>query len=148
MPRSGGAGCNSCRAARYELGCPRDRWAADRFFYFSHLFEPNPRGPCAEPESKAHGRLATQGWKSPRHVASWPGRWARDEALHLRGGRRLAVANGLHVWRGAQVAVDTTLVSPLHRDGQPRPRADTDCMIYIRFDMIVGAICVSLYVWA
>ena len=38
-------------------------------------------------------------------------------------GRRLeVVANGLHVWRGAQVAVDTTLVSPLQRDGQPRPR--------------------------
>ena len=30
MPRSAGAGCNSCRAARYEFGCPRDRWAADR----------------------------------------------------------------------------------------------------------------------
>ena len=37
-------------------------------------------------------------------------------------GRRIeVVANGLHVWRGAQIAVDTTLVSPLQRDGQPRP---------------------------
>ena len=43
-------------------------------FFLSHLFEPNPRGPCAEPESKAHGRLATRGWKSPRHAACWPGR--------------------------------------------------------------------------
>ena len=45
--------------------------------FFSRLLEPNPRGPCAEPESKAHGRLATRGWKSPQHAAGWPGRWAR-----------------------------------------------------------------------
>ena len=37
--------------------------------FFSRLFEPNPRGPCAEPESKAHGRLATRGCKSPQHTA-------------------------------------------------------------------------------
>ena len=35
------------------------------------------------------------------------------------GQRIEVVANGLHVWRGAQVAVDTTLVSALQRDGQP-----------------------------
>ena len=34
------------------------------------------------------------------------------------------VANGLPLWQGAQIAVDTTLVSPLQRDGQPRPGAD------------------------
>ena len=32
-------------------------------------------------------------------------------------GRRLEViADGLSLWRGAQLAIDTTLVSPLHRD--------------------------------
>ena len=40
-------------------------------------------------------------------------------------GRRIeVVANGLPLWQGAQIAVDTTLVSPLQRDGQPRPGAD------------------------
>ena len=34
------------------------------------------------------------------------------------------VANGLPLWQGAQVAVDATVVSPVRRDGQPRPRAD------------------------
>ena len=33
------------------------------------------------------------------------------------------IANGLPLWNGAQLAVDTTLVSPLTRDGQPRRRA-------------------------
>ena len=33
------------------------------------------------------------------------------------------VANGLPLWHGAQVAVDTTLVSPLRRDGSARARA-------------------------
>ena len=36
-------------------------------------------------------------------------------------GRRLEViADGLSLWRGAQLAIDTTLVSPLHRDGTAR----------------------------
>ena len=34
-----------------------------------------------------------------------------------------AIANGLTLWGGTQLAVDTTLVSPLTRDGQPRRRA-------------------------
>ena len=34
------------------------------------------------------------------------------------------VANGLPIWRGAQLAVDTTLVCPLRADGAPRPQAD------------------------
>ena len=35
--------------------------------------------------------------------------------------RRLEViADGLSLWRGAQLAIDTTLVSPLHRDGTAR----------------------------
>ena len=38
--------------------------------------------------------------------------------------RRLGVvADGLTLWRGAQLAVDTTLVSPLCRDGSARRRA-------------------------
>ena len=40
--------------------------------------------------------------------------------------RRIEViANGLNLWGGAQLAIDTTLVSPLTRDGQPRRRAGT-----------------------
>ena len=39
-------------------------------------------------------------------------------------GRRLEiVADGLTLWRGAQLAVDNTMVSPLRRDGSPKPRA-------------------------
>ena len=39
--------------------------------------------------------------------------------------RRIEVlANGLPLWQGAQAAVDTTLVSPLTRDGAPRLGAD------------------------
>ena len=33
------------------------------------------------------------------------------------------VANGVPLYRGAQMAVDTTLVSPIRRNGQPHPRA-------------------------
>ena len=40
-------------------------------------------------------------------------------------GRRIeVVANGLPLWRGGQIAVDTTLVSPIQRDGSARPGAD------------------------
>ena len=39
-------------------------------------------------------------------------------------GRRLEVdADCLTLWHGAQLAIDTTLVSPLRCDGSPRPRA-------------------------
>ena len=41
-------------------------------------------------------------------------------------GRRLeVVVDGLPVRGGAQVAIDTTMVCALHRDGTPRRRADT-----------------------
>ena len=41
-------------------------------------------------------------------------------------GRRLeVVVDGLPVRGGAQVAIDTTMVCALHRDGTPRQRADT-----------------------
>ena len=42
------------------------------------------------------------------------------------------MANGLPVWAGEQVAVDTTLVSPLHRSGAPRPRAAAEAGVALR----------------
>ncbi|OLP84021.1 hypothetical protein AK812_SmicGene35145 [Symbiodinium microadriaticum] len=36
------------------------------------------------------------------------------------------VANGLLFWRGSQLAFDATIVSPLTRLGDARPRADVD----------------------
>ena len=45
-------------------------------------------------------------------------------AFDALDGRRLEiVADGLTLWRGAQLAIDTTMVSPLTRDGMARPRA-------------------------
>ena len=45
-------------------------------------------------------------------------------AFDALDGRRLEiVADGLTLWRGAQLAIDTTMVSPLRRDGTTRPRA-------------------------
>ena len=43
-------------------------------------------------------------------------------------GRRLeVVADGLALWRGVQLAIDTTLVSPLHQDGSPRTPPMEQC---------------------
>ena len=36
------------------------------------------------------------------------------------------VANGLPLWSGSQLAIDATIVSPLTRLGDARPRADVD----------------------
>ena len=68
-----------------------------------------------------------------------PGGWGpclhnlhvRDKDLaafnNLDGRRLEVVADGLTLWQGAQLAIDTTLVSPLCRDGSARPRvADHD----------------------
>ena len=45
-------------------------------------------------------------------------------AFNVLDGRRLeVVADGLTLFRGAQVAIDTTVVSPLHRDGTASRRA-------------------------
>ena len=45
-------------------------------------------------------------------------------AFNALDGRRLeVVADGLTLFRGAQLAIDTTMVSPLHRDGSARRRA-------------------------
>ena len=50
-----------------------------------------------------------------------------DLSQHNRfDGRRLeVVADGLTLWQGAQLARDTTMVSPVRRDGTARPRAGT-----------------------
>ena len=46
--------------------------------------------------------------------------------LNTTDGRRLEViAVGLSLFQGAQLAIDTTLVSALRADGTPRPRAAT-----------------------
>jgi hypothetical protein len=50
------------------------------------------------------------------------------QGVSARDGRQLeVVANGLPLWGGAQLAVDTTLVCPIRRNGYPQPHAeDTD----------------------
>ena len=48
------------------------------------------------------------------------------QAVHHQDDRRIEViANGLPLWNGTQLAIDTTLVSPLTSNGQPRTRAGT-----------------------
>ena len=53
-----------------------------------------------------------------------PNAFVRDldvGAFNGLDGRRIEViADGLTLWQGAQLAIDTTLVSPLWRDGSPR----------------------------
>ena len=45
-------------------------------------------------------------------------------ANHMADGRRLeVVVDGLSLFHGAQLAIDTTLVSAVRADGTPRPRA-------------------------
>ena len=78
-------------------------------------------GPRGFPLEKAAARVCREaGARVATNV------FVRD--LNLDGcpqdNRRLeVVANGLPLWQGAQIAVDTTLVSPIRRDGQPRPNA-------------------------
>ena len=66
-------------------------------------------------------------WGERFQVCLEPG--VRVSNLHVRDmdldeGRRLeVVAYGLTLWQGAQIATDTTLVTPLRRDGSSRPRA-------------------------
>ena len=49
------------------------------------------------------------------------------EHLRRHDDRRIieVIANGLNLWGGAQLAIDTTLVSPLTREGQPRRHSGT-----------------------
>ena len=42
---------------------------------------------------------------------------------HLDGRRLEIIADGLPLWRGAQLAIDTTLVSPIRADGTARRHA-------------------------
>ena len=53
-----------------------------------------------------------------------PNSFIRDldlgEFNRLDGRRIEVIADGLSLWQGAQFAIDTTLVSPLHRDGSAR----------------------------
>ena len=76
----------------------------------------------AGPLERAAARICKEaGARVASHVA------LRDLNLDVPAsdGRRIeVVANGLPLWQGAQVAVDATVVSPVRRDGQPRPRAD------------------------
>ena len=45
--------------------------------------------------------------------------------IPIHDARRIeVVCNGLPLWHGQQLAVDATIVSPVRRDGQPRPGAD------------------------
>ena len=49
-----------------------------------------------------------------------------DLAVVGQDGRREVVADGLPLFGGAQLAIDTTLVSPIRADGLPRQCADVD----------------------
>ena len=60
-------------------------------------------------------------------------------------GRRLEdVADGFTLWHGAQLAIDTTLVSLFRRDGSPRPRAadhggaalDDACLVVLAAEVV------------
>ena len=76
---------------------------------------------CAGQESRPPRICREAGARVAVHVA------LRDLNLDVPAadGRRIeVVANGLPIWQGAQIAVDATIVSPMRRDGQPRPRAD------------------------
>ena len=64
------------------------------------------------------------------------GRFVRDLDLVAFNGfdqRRIEViVDGLTLWHGAQLAVDTTLVSPLHGDGSARRNAATTSGVALR----------------
>ena len=99
----------------------------------SHLCTQRPQGwpPHRVPEILAHraGLLERAAARICREAGA---RVATSVALRdlnldvpATDGRKMeVVANGLPLWQGAQVAVDTTLVNSLQRDGQPRPGAD------------------------
>ena len=54
-------------------------------------------------------------------------------ALSNRDNRQIeVVANGLPLFGGAQLAVDTTLVSPIRRNGTAQPRADAEDGVQLR----------------
>ena len=53
--------------------------------------------------------------------------------ISARDSRRVeVVANGLPLWRGAQLAVDITFVSPVRRNGEPQPGASDEDGVQLR----------------
>ena len=79
-------------------------------------------GPRGMPLERAAGRTCREAGAS----VAW-NVFLRDMNLDVpvTDERRIeVVANGLPIWRGAQLAVDTTLVCPVRADGAPRPQAD------------------------
>ena len=59
-------------------------------------------------------------------VSSWSKTWTFHQWLEI-------VVDGLSMFNGSQLAVDTTLVSPLRRDGTARPGAATRDCAALRF---------------
>ena len=55
-------------------------------------------------------------------ICIWKISW--EFRARLDGRRLEVVADGLTLWGGAQLAIDTTLVSPFHQDGSP-PQQNT-----------------------
>ena len=93
----------------------------------SALAEPPGRLPCGRrfargaPLERAAVRICREG--EPRVATNV---FSRDMKMDvpLAGSRCIEVlANGLPLWQGAQVAVDTTFVSPVSRDGSARAGA-------------------------
>ena len=74
------------------------------------------RAACAEAGFRASW-VSSGGGRCSDLQGGWSSRFHWD-------GRRLeVVADGLTLFRGAQLAIDTTMVSPLHRDCTARKRA-------------------------
>ena len=68
------------------------------------------------PDGIRNGTDLPRGWRpSPRHGAR--------PFVQLDGRRLEIIADGLPLWRGARLAIDTTLVSPIRADGTARRHA-------------------------
>ena len=79
-------------------------------------------GPRGAPLERAAARICREGGA---RVATNVFLRDMNVDIPLADSRRLEVlANGLPLWQGAQVAVDTTFVSPVSRDGSARAGAD------------------------
>ena len=86
------------------------------------MLEKKSRSP--RPESGAAGTRRRAHLPGSRSAGRHERRFAGAQPIHATDGRRIeVVANGLPLWRGAQIAIDTTLVSPVQRNGLPRARA-------------------------
>ena len=101
--------------------CPRGGRLDEYGDHRSACAQVNVLARRAGPLERAAARICKEaGARVATHVA------LRDLNLDVPAGdgRIEVVANGLPIWQGAQIAVDATIVSPVRRDGQPRPRAD------------------------